>query len=64
LVLALACTPLGAVLGHIALRQIRERGEHGRGLAMAGVIIGWIGIAVVVLILALAAFGPVNRGNY
>jgi hypothetical protein len=34
--------PVGAVLGHIARRQIRERGEQGEGLAMAGIIIGWV----------------------
>lgn len=34
--------PVGAVLGHIARRQIRERGEGGDGLAFAGIIVGWI----------------------
>jgi hypothetical protein len=34
--------PVGAVLGHIAKKQIRERGEGGEGLAQAGIIIGWI----------------------
>lgn len=34
--------PVGAVLGHIARRQIRERGEQGDGMALAGIIVGWI----------------------
>jgi hypothetical protein len=34
--------PVGAVLGHVARRQIRERGEEGDGLALAGIIVGWI----------------------
>lgn len=34
--------PLGAILGHVALRQIRERGEEGHGMALAGIIVGWV----------------------
>lgn len=34
--------PVGAILGHIARRQIKERGEQGDGLALSGVIIGWV----------------------
>jgi hypothetical protein len=33
---------IGAILGHVARRQIRERGEGGDGLALAGVISGWV----------------------
>ncbi len=41
--------PVGAVLGHLALRRIAETGEGGRGLALAGVIIGWIGTALILI---------------
>jgi len=34
--------PIGAIMGHVARRQIRERGEGGDGLALAGIITGWI----------------------
>jgi Domain of unknown function (DUF4190) len=34
--------PVGAILGHIALKQIRQTGESGEGMAKAGIIIGWI----------------------
>lgn len=44
----LAC-PVGAVLGHLALRRIAENGKQGRGYALAGVIIGWVGTAILVL---------------
>jgi uncharacterized membrane protein len=37
------------VMGHIARRQIRETGEQGDGMALAGIILGWIGIAMTVL---------------
>lgn len=33
---------LGIVLGHIALSQIKKTGEGGRGLALAGTIIGYV----------------------
>jgi hypothetical protein len=34
--------PVGAILGHIALKQIRQTGESGEGMAKAGIIVGWI----------------------
>jgi len=43
--------PVGAILGHIARKQIRERGEGGDGLALAGIIVGWILTALMVLLI-------------
>jgi hypothetical protein len=37
------------VLGHIARRQIRETGEDGAGMALAGLILGYVGIALSVI---------------
>jgi uncharacterized protein DUF4190 len=34
--------PVGAILGHIARRQIRTTGEQGDGMALAGIIVGWV----------------------
>lgn len=39
----------GAIMGHISLGQIRRTGEAGRGMALAGVIVGWAGLALLVL---------------
>ncbi|MEV0427957.1 DUF4190 domain-containing protein [Micromonospora sp. NPDC050495] len=44
--------PIGAILGHVALKQIRERGEQGEGMAKAGVIIGWILTGLMVVLIA------------
>jgi len=51
--------PVGAVLGHLSLGQIRRTGEQGRGMALAGVIVGWaitalavVGVVIFVLVLA------------
>ncbi|EHB48726.1 hypothetical protein MycrhDRAFT_5567 [Mycolicibacterium rhodesiae JS60] len=35
--------------GHISLKQIRRTGERGRGMAKAGLIIGYFYVAVVVI---------------
>jgi len=40
---------VGAILGHVARRQIRERGESGDGMALAGMIVGWISAGIAVL---------------
>lgn len=40
---------VGIICGHIALGQIRRTGEKGRGLALAGMIIGYVQTAFVVL---------------
>ncbi len=37
------------ICGHIALSQIKRTGEGGRGLTLAGVIIGCVGLGPAVL---------------
>jgi peptidyl-prolyl cis-trans isomerase B (cyclophilin B) len=53
----ICCAPLGVIFGHIAIGQIKTTGEGGRGLAIAGLIIGYIGIVGGLLfwIIAVAA---------
>jgi len=53
----ICCAPLGVIFGHIAIGQIKKTGEGGRGLAIAGLIIGYIGIVGGLLfwIIAVAA---------
>lgn len=43
----------GAIMGHIALGQIKRSGDKGRGLAIAGVVVGWVGFGLAVLGLIL-----------
>ena len=49
LVLAFVFSIGGIICGHIALSQIKRTGEGGRGLAMAGLIIGYVFTGFVVL---------------
>lgn len=48
---------LALVFGYIALRQIRDSNgwQQGRGLAIAGIVLGWIGAAILALLLVLVA---------
>lgn len=40
---------VGIITGHLSLSQIKTTGEGGRGLALAGLIIGYVGIGLAVL---------------
>ena len=48
-VLAFVAPPGGIVYGHIARRQLRLSGEQGDGLALAGLILGSVLTAAIVL---------------
>ena len=50
---------VGIITGHIALSQIKKTGEQGRGLAIAGLIIGYIGL-VVGIIFAIVWFAVIG----
>ncbi len=44
------------VLGHMARRQIRSTGEKGNGLALAGLILGYIGSAAFLIVVSAVIF--------
>jgi hypothetical protein len=56
---------VGIITGHISLSQLKTSGENGRGLALAGTIIGWVslGLAIVGIILFFAIFLPFMLAN-
>lgn len=45
--------PAGIITGHMALSKIKRTGEGGRGLALAGTIIGYVGTALGLLAIAI-----------
>ncbi len=57
---------LAIVFGNMAKKEIAARGEGGLGLAKAGIIIGWIGLAGVVLyvLVVIIALGASSGSNY
>lgn len=48
---------LALIFGYIARKQIRERGDGGDGMAIAGIVLGWIGVGflVIVIVAGIAA---------
>lgn len=52
---------VGIITGHMSLSQIKRTGENGRGLGLAGVIIGWVtlGLAIIGVIALIAWFGVI-----
>jgi Domain of unknown function (DUF4190)/Domain of unknown function (DUF1707) len=52
------------ILGHMARNQIRRSGEDGKGLATAGLVLGWVGIgfALLVILLIAGAFASQQPG--
>lgn len=59
LILAFICSPAAIITGHIALSKVKQTGEKGRGLALAGTIIGYVSVGgailtgIVMMIIAL-----------
>src|SRR5438445_725672 len=53
----------GVVFGIIALRRIRRTGAHGRGLAIAGIVLSCSWIALIAVGAVLAAFGSAHRSS-
>ncbi|MGY4858013.1 DUF4190 domain-containing protein [Cryobacterium sp. AP23] len=53
------------ICGHIALSQIKKTGERGRGLAIAGLVLGYLGIIagiIIFVVLILAWIAAINSG--
>ena len=53
---------VGAILGHVSRRRIRRTGAAGGGMALAGIIVGWVvsalaAVAVTFLIVMVATDG-------
>jgi hypothetical protein len=45
---------LAVVFGHVALKQIERTGEGGRGMAVAGLVLGYLGLSILALIMVIA----------
>jgi hypothetical protein len=53
---------LALVFGYIGKNQIDRSGgaEGGRGLAIAGIVLGWVGAGTLALIIVLAIIGAIT----
>ena len=66
LVMAFVFAPAGLILGIVARKQIRETGEDGDGLALAGIIVGGIVTALFVffIVLWIIAFSALSSTGF
>jgi hypothetical protein len=48
------------VFGHLAQRQIRETGQSGSGMAVAGLVLGYLNVVMSILFICL--FGAIALG--
>lgn len=55
---------LAIIFGLIGMRQTRERDQAGRGMAIAGFILGIIGAAIALIIIIAAANAASNPSGY
>lgn len=54
--LPLSCIPpigwiVAVIMGHIALSEIKASGQGGRGMAIAGLVMGYLGLGLIVLLI-------------
>jgi len=52
------------VTGHLARRQIRQTGESGSGLALAGLILGYVHLVLSILVVGLIVLVLFGVGAY
>jgi hypothetical protein len=64
LVTSLSCIPvLGTVFGAVGLRQIKRRGDRGKGMAVAGLVINSVYTVFVALFITLGVLGVFDDGD-
>jgi hypothetical protein len=52
---------LAIIFGFVALSQIKQRNQGGKGMATTGLILGFIGVGLLVLVILVVALGT-NSG--
>jgi Domain of unknown function (DUF4190) len=59
-VIPFICSILAVILGRASIGDAHKRGEPGSGMAKAGVVLGWIGVAVpaVLFVFLMLAVAP------
>lgn len=50
LIMAFVATPLAIPFGHVARSQIRRTGEQGAGMALAGMVLGYLWVGLILLV--------------
>jgi hypothetical protein len=45
---------LALIFGYVARDQIKRNGQQGDGMAVAGIVLGWVGIGILAAVLIIA----------
>lgn len=51
---------LAVILGHVSLRQIARTRQRGRGMAIAGTVLGYLGLVIAVTVVVIVMIGYNN----
>ncbi|MBV9314193.1 MAG: DUF4190 domain-containing protein [Pseudonocardia sp.] len=54
---------LALIFGYVARKQIRERGESGNGMAIAGIALGWVGVGITIIVLVVLMIGAASQST-
>lgn len=54
---------LGTIFGLVGLKQTKRRGERGRGMAIAGIVLGAVWTVLFALLVTLGVMGVFDEGN-
>lgn len=54
---------IGAIFGHVARRRIARQGTDGGGMALAGIIVGWIAAGLMVAFIVIIIIVVINDPN-
>ena len=46
---------LALIFGYVARNEIRKNGQSGDGMAIAGIVLGWVGVGILTAILIIGA---------
>jgi hypothetical protein len=46
---------LALVFGYVARDQIKKNGQSGDGMAIAGIVLGWVGVGVAIVVIIVVA---------
>ena len=54
---------LALIFGYVGRNKIRQTGENGSGMAIAGIVLGWIGVALAIIgiIVGIVAVNTLNH---
>jgi hypothetical protein len=54
---------LAVIFGHVALGRIQREGKAGRGMAIAGLVLGYIGVGFLVIIIVLNVIAAATHSS-